>query len=65
MYNTSDQRRLDPEMDTPEGFLQVGNQREYQNGVIISFIHLEKINIFCFTHKGVAQKLDLPRPLIN
>ena len=57
------QRRLDPGKETLEGFFQVGNQKEYQNVVIISFVHLEKINIFCFMHKSVAQKLSLPRPL--
>ena len=46
MYNTSDQRGLDPGMDTPEGFLQVGNQMEYQNVVMILFVHLEKIKTF-------------------
>ena len=45
-----DQRRLDPGKETLEGFFQVGNQKEYQNVVIISFVHLEKINIFCFMH---------------
>ena len=59
------QRRLDPGKETLEGFFQVGHQKEYQNVVIISFVHLEKINIFCFMHKGVAQKLSLPRPLEN
>ena len=59
------QRRLDPGMETPEGFFQVESQKEYQNVVIISFVHLEKINIFCFMYKGVAQKLSLPRPLEN
>ena len=55
----------DPGMHTPERFFQVRNQKEYQNVVIISFVHLEKINIFCFMHKGVVQKLSLPRPLEN
>ena len=50
---------------TLKGFFQVLNHKEYQNVVIISFVHLEKINIFCFMHKGVAQKLSLPRPLEN
>ena len=44
------QRRLDPGMETPEGFFQVESQKEYQNVVIISFVHLEKIIIFCFMH---------------
>ena len=57
------QRRLDPGKETLEGFFQVGNQKEYQNVVIISFVHLEKIDIFCFMHKSVAQKLSPPRPL--
>ena len=35
---------------TLKGFFQVGNHKEYQNVVIISFVHLEKINIFCFMH---------------
>ena len=48
------QRRLDPGMETLEGFFKVRNQKEYQNVVIISFVHLEKINIFCFMDKGVA-----------
>ena len=56
------QRRLDPGKETLEGFFQVGNQKEYQNVVIISFVHLEKIDIFCFMHKSVAQKLSLPCP---
>ena len=28
-------------------------------------VHPEKINIFCFMHKSVAQKLSLLRPLEN
>ena len=64
IYNLN-QRRLDPGMETPEGVFQFGNKKEYQNVVIISFVHLEKINIFCFMHKGVAQKLSLPGPLEN
>ena len=52
------QRRLDPGKETLERFFQVKNQKEYQNVVIISFVHLEKINIFGFMHKGVAQKLS-------
>ena len=56
------QRRLEPGKETLEGFFQVGNQKEYQNVVIISFVHLEKVNIFCFMHKSVAQKLSLPCP---
>ena len=59
------QRRLDPGMDTPGGFFQVGNQMEYQKMVLIPIVHLEKINIFCFMHKGVAQKFNLPSPLEN
>ena len=59
------QRRLDPGKETLEGFFQVGNQKEFQNVVIISFVHLEKIDFFCFKHKSVAQKLSLPRPLKN
>ena len=59
------QRRLDPGKEGRKGFFQVQNHKEYQNVVIISFVHLEKINIFCFMHKGVAQKLSLPRPLEN
>ena len=35
---------------TPKGFFQVQNHKEYQNVVIISFVHFEKINIFCFMH---------------
>ena len=50
---------------TPKGFFQVPNHKEYQNVEIISFVHLEKINIFCFMNKGVAQKLSLPCPLEN
>ena len=59
------QRRLDPGKETPEGFFRVRSQKEYQNVAIISFAHLEKINIFCFMHKSVAQKLSLPCPLEN
>ena len=47
-------------MDTPWWFFQVGNQKEYQNMMIIPFVQFEKVNIFCFLHKGVAQKLSLP-----
>ena len=50
-------------MDIPLWFFQVGNQKEYQKIVLISFVHHEKINNFCFMRKGVAQKLSLPRPL--
>ena len=32
------QRRLDPGMDTPLWFFQVGNQKEYQKMVIIPFV---------------------------
>ena len=49
-----EQRRLDPGKETPEGFFQVRSQKEYQNVVIISFVHLEKRNIFCFMPKSVA-----------
>ena len=59
------QRRLDPGKEGRMGFFQVQNHKEYQNLVIISFVHLEKINTFCFMHKGVEQKLSLPRPLEN
>ena len=59
------QRRLDPGMDTPVGYFKVGNQKDYIKMVIMSFVHLEKISIFCFTHKGVAQKLSLLCPLEN
>ena len=55
LHARSSQRRLDPGMETPEGFFQVRNQKEYQNVVIISFVHLEKINNSCFIHKSVAQ----------
>ena len=64
-HHTLRQRRLDPGKETLKGFFQVRNNKEYQNVEIISFVHLEKINIFCFMHKGVAQKLSLPRPLEN
>ena len=50
---------------TLKGFFQVRNHKEYQNVVIISFVDLEKINIFCFMYNGVAQKLSLLRPLEN
>ena len=40
------QRRLDLGKETLEGFFQVRNQKEYENVVIISFVHLEKINFF-------------------
>ena len=33
---------------TLKGFFQLRNCKEYQNVVIISFVHFEKINIFCF-----------------
>ena len=59
------QRRLDPGKETLEEFFQVENQKEYQNVVIISFVHLEKIFFFCFMHKGMVQKLSLPCPLEN
>ena len=59
------QRRLDPGMDTPEGFFQVRKQKEYQNVIIILFVQLEKINNFYFMHKSVAQKLSLPNPPEN
>ena len=59
----AEQRRLDLGMDTPLWFFQVWNQMEYQQMVLISFVHLEKIDNFCFMHKGVAQKLSLPGPL--
>ena len=58
-------QRLDPGKETLEGFFQVTNQKEYLNMVIISFVHLEKISIFCFIHKSVAQKLSPPHPLEN
>ena len=35
---------------THKGFFQVRNYKEYQNVVIILFVHIEKINIFCFMH---------------
>ena len=54
-----------PGMETLKGFFQVGNQKEYQNMVVISFVHLKEINIFCFMHKSVVQKLSLPHPLEN
>ena len=44
------QRRLDPGKETLERFFQVGNQKEYQNVLIISFVYLEKIKFFCFMH---------------
>ena len=47
------QRRLDPGKETLKGFFQVLNHKEYQNVVIISFVHLEKISTFCFMYKGV------------
>ena len=59
------QRRLDPGMETPEEFFQVRSQKEHHNFVIISFVHLEKINIFCFMYKGVVQILSLVSPLEN
>ena len=57
------QRRLDPGMDTPLWFFQVWNQKEYQKMVLISFVHLKKINNFCFLRKGVSRILSLPCPL--
>ena len=50
---------------TLKGYFQVQNHKEYQNVVIIAFVHLEKMNIFCFMPMSVAQKLSLPRPLEN
>ena len=35
-------------MDTPGGFSQVGNQKEYKKIVIIPFVYLEKIILFGF-----------------
>ena len=58
-------RRLDPGKEGGKGFFQVQNHKEYQNVVVISFVHLEKISIFCFLYKGVAQKLSLQGPLEN
>ena len=49
-------------MDTPLWFFQVWNQKEYQKMVLISFVHLEKINNFCFMRKGVAQKIKPTMP---
>ena len=63
--NCTSQRRLDPGKETLEGFFQVRNQKEYQNVVSISFVHLEKIKIFCFMLKSVEQKLSLSCPLEN
>ena len=64
-FSVIGQRRLDPGKETPDGFFQVGSQKEYQNMVIISFVHLEKISIFCFMHKSVAQKLKMLALLEN
>ena len=44
-------------------FFQAVNQKQYQKMVLNPFVHLWKTNIFCFMHKGVVQKLSLPRPL--
>ena len=30
--------------------------------VLMSFEDIQKISIFCFMHKGVAQNLSLPHP---
>ena len=59
------QRRLDPGKEGRKRFFQVKDHKEYQDVVIISFVHLEKMNIFCFMYKGVAQKLSLPSPFKN
>ena len=56
-----DQKRLYPGKETLEGFFQGRNQKEYQNVVIILFVHPEK-NVH---YKNVAHKLSLPRPLKN
>ena len=62
IFCISRQRRLDPEKETVEGFFQVGNQKEYQNVVIISFVHLEKINIFLFYALGRGAKIEPATP---
>ena len=52
------QRRLDPGKETLEGFFQVGSLKEYQNVVIISFVYLEKINIFLFYAQECSTKIE-------
>ena len=42
-----------------------GVAMEYQKMGLISFVHIEKTNNFCFMRKSMAQKLSLPRPLEN
>ena len=46
-------------------FWQLFPHKEFQKMVIMTFVQLEKINIFCFMHKSVVQKLSLPRPFEN
>ena len=58
----ANQRRLDPGKETLEGFFQVGNQKEYQNVVIISFVHFEKINIFLFYAQECGTKIEPAMP---
>ena len=48
--NTLGQRRLDPGKETLKVFFQVRNHKEYQNVVIVSFVHLEKMKKNCFMH---------------
>ena len=56
------QRRLDPGKETLEGFFQVGNQKEFQNVVIISFVHLEKNKHFLFYALGRGAKIEPAMP---
>ena len=56
------QRRLEPGKEGSRGFLQIYTQQSQQKMVLISFEDIQKISIFCFMHKGVAQNLSLPHP---
>ena len=47
---------------TLKGFFQVRNHKEYQNVVIISFVHLEKINIFLFYAQERGAKIEPAMP---
>ena len=43
-------------------FLQLFPHKEFQKMVLKSFEDIQKISIFCFMQKGVAQNLSLPHP---
>ena len=52
------QRRLDPGKETLEGFFQVVNHKEYQNVVMISFVHLEKLKKIFYAQECSARPLE-------